>query len=581
MIFPRHRFVYFAAILFAYSSASQAQEQPADLIVHNGRVHTVDANMSIVEAVAVREGKIIGVGDNATVLKLRGPKTEVVDAAGKTVLPGLIDSHTHPTGAAMHEFDHPIPDMNSIQDVLDYISARAKVVEPGEWITMSQVFITRLKERRYPTKAELDAAAPNNPVAFSTGPDNSVSSLALKVSGIDKDFKPDNPGSKIEKDPTTGEPTGILRSGGGYLKITPSKKKKSASPEESQARLAELFADYNRRGITGIVDRNSSQGATAQYQKLLADDKLTVRVAVSRGVGGSGAVEKLVEGIKNVANEPLCKGGPMLRIVGIKCFLDGGMLTGSAYMREPWGVSKIYSITDPNYRGMLYIPNEKLVPMVRAAVESGLQFTAHSVGDGAVHALLAAYEEVNKSNPIAKTRPCLVHSNFMSKESVEQAARLGVYVDIQPAWLFLDGETLKLQFGEARTRYFQPLKSLFAAGVTVGGGSDHMQKIGSMRSVNPYDPFLGMEIAMTRIPRGLTEPLHPEETPSRADVLKMYTLYNARLMFLEEQTGSLEPGKLADLIVVDRDPLTCPVDQVRETQVLRTYLGGKLVYQAK
>jgi len=579
MTFSRLVLTIAAALLFAPASL-RAADEPADLIIHNAKVHTVDANMSIAEAVAVRGGSIVAVGDNATVLKLRGPKTDVVDAAGKIVLPGLIDSHTHPTGAAMHEFENTIPDMNTIQDVLDYIAARVKEREPGEWITMSQVFITRLKERRYPTKAEMDAVAPNNPVAFSTGPDSSVNSMALKVSGIDKNFKADKPGSKIERD-ADGEPTGILRSGGGYLKITPRKNVKRATPEQSLDRLAELFADYNRRGITGTIDRNCGQGATEQYRKLLAADRLTVRMAMSRGVGSGGSIEKAVEGIKNVANEPLVKGGPMLKIVGIKTFLDGGMLTGSAYMREPWGVSKIYSITDPNYRGMLYIENEKLVPMVRAAVESGLQFTAHSVGDGAVHALLDAYEEVNKSTPVAKTRPCLVHSNFMSQEAVERAAKIGVVCDIQPAWLYLDGETLKLQFGDARTRYFQPLKSLFAAGVVVGGGSDHMQKIGSMRSVNPYDPFLGMEIGMTRIPRGMTEPLHPEETPSRADVLKMYTIHNAKLMFLEDQTGSLEPGKLADLIIVDRDPLTCPVETVRDTQVLRTYLGGKLVYQAK
>lgn len=567
-------------IIFTSGLVAQAQEKPADLIVHNARVHTVDANMSIAEAVAVRDGVIVAVGDNATVLKLKGDKTDVVDAGGKTVLPGLIDSHTHPVGAAMHEFENTIPDMNTIQDVLDYIAARVKEREPGEWITMSQVFITRLKERRYPTKAEMDAVAPNNPVAFSTGPDSSVNSMALKVSGIDKNFDDKKGSGKIERD-ENGEPTGILRSGGGYLKITPRKNVRKATPEQSLDKLAELFADYNRRGITGTIDRNCGSGNTEQYKKLLDADRLTVRMAMSRSVGSGGSIEKCVESVKNVANEPLVKGGPMLRVVGIKTFLDGGMLTGSAYMREPWGVSKIYSITDPNYRGMLYIPSEKLTPMVRAAVESGLQFTAHSVGDGAVHALLDAYEEVNKSTPVAKTRPCLVHSNFMSKEAVERAAKIGVVCDIQPAWLYLDGETLKLQFGDARTRYFQPLKSLFAAGVTVGGGSDHMQKIGSMRSVNPYDPFLGMEIAMTRIPRGMKEPLHPEETPSRADVLKMYTIFNARLMFLEDKTGSLEPGKLADLIVVDRDPLTCPVETVRDTQVLRTYLGGKLVHQAK
>lgn len=170
-------------------------------------------------------------------------------------------------------------------------------------------------------------------------------------------------------------------------------------------------------------------------------------------------------------------------------------------MRRPWGVSDIYAIRDPEYRGVRFIPAERLVPMVRAAVEAGLQFTAHSVGDGAVHALLEAYEAVNREVSIRGTRPCISHSNFMSREAVEQAARLGVAVDIQPAWLYLDTRTLVRQFGRERLRYFQPLRSLFEAGVIAGGGSDHMQKIGAWRSINPYHPFLGMATAVTRRPK--------------------------------------------------------------------------------
>ncbi|HEY8505089.1 MAG TPA: amidohydrolase family protein, partial [Gemmataceae bacterium] len=275
-----------------------------------------------------------------------------------------------------------------------------------------------------------------------------------------------------------------------------------------------------------------------------------------------------------------CKGGPMLRIVGVKTFLDGGMLTGSAYMRKPWGVSEIYSISDPQYQGLLFIPREKLLKIVEATAEAGLQFTAHSVGDGAVHTLLDVYEELSGKMPLRKTRPCLTHSNFMSKEAVEKCAKLGVVVDIQPAWLYLDTRTLAKQFGEERLRYFQPLRSLFEAGVKVGGGSDHMQKIGSFRSVNPYNPFLGMQTAITRKARWYEGRLHPEEALTREQAVRFYTINNAYLMFLEDQVGSLEPGKLADLIVIDRDILTCPEETIRDTKVLRTYLGGKLVYQA-
>ena len=293
---------------------------------------------------------------------------------------------------------------------------------------------------------------------------------------------------------------------------------------------------------------------------------LSVRLGISHHIETLGPLDKILQEIRRVAAHPLRHGGPWLRIVGIKTYLDGGMLTGSAYMREPWGVSKIYAIDDPNYRGVLFIPRDKLVPIVRETVTSGLQFTAHTVGDGAVHALLDAYEEINKSTSVAPTRPCITHSNFMSQEAIDQAARLGVVVDIQPAWLYLDTRTLAAQFGYDRLRYFQPLKSLFAAGVIAGGGSDHMQKIGSLRSINPYNPFLAMEVAITRRAKGYDRPLHPEEALTREQAIRFYTINNAHLLFLEDRIGSLEPGKKADFVVIDRDLLTCPDDQIKSTR---------------
>jgi predicted amidohydrolase YtcJ len=254
------------------------------------------------------------------------------------------------------------------------------------------------------------------------------------------------------------------------------------------------------------------------------------------------------------------------------------MLTGSAYMRRPWGVSKIYNITDPEYRGLLFIPRERLVPLVQTAVDSGLQFTAHSVGDGAVHALMDAYEEVNRTTPVRPVRPSITHSNFMSAEAISQMKRLGVVADLQPAWLYLDTRTLSAHFGNERLRYFQPLRTLFQQGVTVGGGSDHMQKIGGLRSVNPYNPFLGMWVAITRKAKGYEGQLHPEQALTREQAIRFYTRNNAYLLFREREIGSLEPGKQADLVVLDRDILTCPVDQIRDIKPVATYLGGKPVF---
>jgi predicted amidohydrolase YtcJ len=552
----------------------------ADLILHHGKIVTVDKSFSIHQALAVKDGRILRVGTDAEVLQEKRPHTQLLDLGGKLVLPGLIDSHVHPGGASMIEFDHPIPDMESIGDVLAYVRDRAKALAEGEWIEVRQVFITRLREQRYPTRAELDEAAPKNPVIFSTGPDASLSTLALKASGIDKDFQVRDGGPGFaEKDPKTGELTGILRGCTRYVKVQSSGRQPTEADRTD--RLLQLFKDYNSVGLTAVLDRNCSGGDLERYRKLHDADRLPLRVAVSHSLNTIGAIEQVQERIRKVAQHPLCKGDARLRVIGVKAFLDGGMLTGSAYLREPWGVSQIYSITDPTYRGTLFIPKDRLLPIVRTTAENGLQFTAHSVGDGAVHTLLEVYDELSKSMSLRPTRPCLTHSNFMSREAIATAARLGVVVDLQPAWLYLDTRTLVAQFGYERLRYFQPLRSLFEAGVTAGGGSDHMQKIGSLRSVNPYNPFLGMWVTITRRAKWYDGQLQPEEALSRGQALRFYTSNNAYLLFLENEIGSLEPGKRADMIVVDRDLLTCPVDAIKDAQCLRTYVDGKLMYERK
>ncbi len=548
------------------------------LILHSGKVVTVDREFSIAEAVAISGDRITAVGKNGEVRSLAASNTRLVDLEGKTVLPGLIDTHTHPLGAALYEFDHAVPDMETVADVLEYFRRRARVVPEGSWIRLQQVFITRLREQRYPTRAELDEAAPKHAAYFRTGPDASLNSLALELSGIDKDFRiPQGELGRIERE-ADGEPTGIIRSGAHLIKFEESQR--APTREDQLRRLKELLAAYNQIGLTSIADRNASPEAVELYEELLGRDELTARVFVSAAIDAQDPLEDIEASIAKLARHPRRRYGPMLWLRGIKFFLDGGMLTGSAYMREPWGVSDVYSITDPNYRGLRFVPPGKTYAILRLALRHGLQPTAHCVGDGAVHALIDAYGEIDDEFRVRDMRPCITHANFMSPEAVERMAEIGIVADLQPAWLERDGATLLKQFGEARLRYFQPYKSLRDAGVIVGGGSDHMQKIGDMRSINPYNPFFGMWVALTRQPRWTDVTLQPEQRITRQDAIRLYTANSAYITFTEDEKGSLEVGKLADLIVLDRDILECPVEDVKRIRVERTYLGGRLVHDA-
>lgn len=544
----------------------------------NGHIVTVDESFSVVEAMLIEGDRIVKTGSNAEVRDGLPPGAEVIDLKGATVLPGLIDSHVHSTGASTYEFDHVIPEMETIADVLSYIRERARLLPEGTWIGLSQVFITRLQEQRFPTLAELDEAAPKHPVVFRTGPDAALNSLALSLSGIGAETEAPV-GGRVEKDPATGQPTGILRGAATSLVKRGASGTKSPNDEEKATALAELLADYNRVGITSISDRNAGEAAAALYERLRKEERLSCRVYLYHSINAAAPLERIKESIDKIVAHPLHAYNSQLWMRGVKIFLDGGMLTGSAYMKRPWGVSAAYGIDDPQYQGMVYVEPDKLYEMARYALEKGLQFTAHSVGDGAVERLVDTYERIAREDfPVRDKRPCVTHCNFMSPAAIEKMATHGIVADLQPAWLHLDGRTLLKQFGEERLTYFQPYRTLAEKGVIAGGGSDHMQKIGSLRSVNPYNPFLGMWTTLTRQARWMNGPIHPEQIIDRAAAIRLYTINNAFLTFEEKEKGSLEPGKLADFILLDRDILNCPVDEVKDIEVLETWLGGRRIH---
>ena len=570
------RFALLTGSLLLAVATSLAQN--ADVIFVNGKVVTVNEDFTIAEAFAIEGDRIIAVGSNQEVIEAAGP-ARTINLQGATVLPGVIDSHVHAVGASMYEFDHEVPDMESIADVLRYIESRAAVLKEGDWIQLQQVFITRLLERRFPSREEMDKAAPKNPVWFRTGPDAALNSLALKYYGIDRDYQvPEGSQMRIERN-ASGEPTGIIRTAGG-LSGKPSGR--SPTKEERLSRLRELLADYNKVGLTSVSARNAGASNIDLYSELKDRGELTCRVFLYRGVNARQELSEIQKDIHEASQHPLHRYDNMLWLRGVKIFLDGGMLTGSAYMKEPWGLSESYGINDPEYRGIRYVEPDQLYRIARFALEHDLQITAHSVGDGAVETLVDAYSRIAEDDfPVRDLRPCVTHCNFMTPDAIAKMAKHGIVADLQPAWLYLDGGTLKHHFGNERLTWFQPYHALFEQGVIVGGGSDHMQKIGSLRSVNPYNPFLGMWTTLTRQPRREEAALHPEQRITREQAIRLYTINNAFLSFEEFEKGSIEPGKLADFILLDRDILTCPVDEVREIQVKQTWLGGKQVWGAE
>jgi predicted amidohydrolase YtcJ len=569
-------------LLTAARAADPPAKGPADLIVHHAKIITVDDQSRIAEAVAVKDGRVLALGEDEDIFKLSGPKTKIIDADGHTVLPGLYDSHVHPVGAALSELHGPLPKLESLADVFAYLRKQAAATPPGDWIVLHYVFPTRLDEARFPTRAELDEAAPKHPVLFHAGPAGIVNSMGLKVSGINRDT-PNPQNGAIVKDPASGEPTGMLRNAYGVLKGVPGEER-PASRDERRRAVQGLFALYNAQGLTSIADRNAGRDALDLYLELRDSHELTLRVNVARSFNPYGPREEVVRHLEELPGKdkrggPTGTGDEWVRIGPIKLFLDGGMLNGTAYMRQPWPKGDTYQIVEDNYRGLLFIPPEQLQLVVEEAARRGWRVTAHTAGEGAMDVLLDAYDLVDRQVPIKDRRFCITHANFPSQDNLERCRRLGVCADVQPAWLWKDGTTLQRVLGDERMRWFQPYKTWLKY-TTIGGGSDHMIKLDSHDAINPWNPWLGMMVALARVTERGTV-LTPAERLTREEAIRLYTTNNAYLNGEEKEKGSLEVGKLGDLIVIDQDLLTCPLPAVADTRVLVTVVGGKVVYERK
>ena len=532
------------------------------------------ADRPVVEALAVQGDRIAAAGSAAEVRASATSATRVIDLGGKTVVPGLQDSHTHPISAALSEQAGAVPTMRSIADVLAYVRHLASTTPPDRVILVPKVYSTRLAEHRYPTRAELDQAAPRHVAVTDNGYAASLNSLALAKVGITR-ATPQPANGRIGKD-DNGEPTGLVLGAPQLL----SDLRRSRPPTHADLVWAvkAMQKAYNAAGLTSTIDRSQGPEGFRAYQELRAKNELTVRTAVTYLMSGQGSPDTLRQEIERI---PFVTGfgDEWLRVGPLKVVVDGGILIGTAYLREPYGDhTEIYGYEDRTYRGVLSVSRENLIAIARTANRLGWQMTAHTTGGGATDLLLDAYEAANQDQPIAPRRFTVTHGNFPDLGAIERARGMGVAFDSQPAWLHFDGAAIKNAFGPARMRDFLPLRSLTNAGVIVAGGSDHMIRFDSREAINPYQPFFGMWMAISRKAQDGTV-LGPDERVTREQALRMWTLNGAWMTFEEKDKGSLEPGKLADFVVISKDYLTCPEDEIKDIEALQTIVGGKVVFE--
>ncbi|MCC6589132.1 MAG: amidohydrolase [Bryobacterales bacterium] len=546
----------------------------ADLILQNGKVLTVDGEFRVAQAVAVEGNRIATVGTNAEVDKLKGPATRVVDLKGQTVVPGMIDAHVHVMSAGLSEYRGALPPLDSDDAVRKFIAEKMKTTPKGQWIVVPRTFPTRLAELRMPTKQVLDYAK-EHPVMFDASYVWIVNSYALKMSGITRDT-PNPPDGVIERD-SNGEPNGILRNAGRLLKGL--SRNESFTEAERLDAMEKQLKRYVDAGLTGVGDRAVGPGDVALYEKLKHAGRLPARVVLTWRIDASPEAAKVVERI-NSSSWRSKQGDEWLKFATFKVTLDGGMTIGTAYQRMPYGKfgNQLYGMTQPDWRGQLFIPPAKLLTIMGAARDAGWQLTAHSQGGAAVDTLIDTFEKLDAVKPLKETRSHPMHASFQSPEAIAKLKKMGLPADVQPAWLYLDGPALSKVFQHGGMKYFFPLKTYREAGIKLAGGSDHMIGFDKNRAVNPYNPFLGMWTAVTRkMIDGTVQA--PEQRIGREDALRMYTEWAAYIQFAENERGSIEKGKLADLVVIDRDYLNCPEDQIKEIQPVMVILDGKVVRQ--
>ena len=542
-----------AEVDFARSLAVKA---PADLVLRGGKIVTVDRDFSIRQAVAIRDGHFVAVGTDRDMRSLTGPSTRVVDLAGRTVIPGLIDSHIHATVACSRWNGELHWEMvRTLADGLRQIAAAARSQPPGSWIVVGGGWVpTQFSERRFPSRAELDTIALNHPVYIQyLGQGALLNSAGLAAAGIAPGV-PDPPGGKFERNPNTQEFTGWLQGAAAWEYVH----RKLSEPPLDKIRdsLRNCFHELSRLGVTSIADVHAS-GVTFAHRRVLSDmarsGELPLRInfylAPDEGGDALEQLKNLAEEIKHLPQND------RFRFSGFDVGMgDDDVL---AELRD--------AIAAPGAK-------EQFRAMTHFFAAAEYSFRMSATHDGSARQLLDVLEQVNAEKPFSPRRITFVHMEGATPETIARIKKLGGGITVQDRMVLTGERNIEL-WGLPKARNAPPLRAMIESGIPVGAGTD------AFRSGN-YSPMLALWWLVTGKTVAGTALRDRSQNLSREEALRLFTVGSAWFTFDEGSKGSIEVGKVADLAVLNADYLTVPEDQIRTLQSLLTVVGGRVVYTA-
>jgi predicted amidohydrolase YtcJ len=549
----RYLFGFFILMLLTACS----RQQKADLVVKNAKIWTVNDRQPEAEAFAVQNGKIVAVGHSAEIEKWIDQDTRVIDAAGKRIVPGFTDAHTHFLTGGQSLITIDLRDCQNEQEFLARLKAYADKLPPARWITEGNWDHERTFGGVLPTRQMIDKVTPNNPVAINRTDGHMllVNTLALKLAKITKDT-PTPEGGVIVKDHKTGEPTGIFKDAamGLVYNVIP-----AATPEELDDALAAAMKYAAQVGVTSIHDMLGWNDWYA-YERARSKGTLTVRVRAYFPISTWERVVALRDTVKN---------DEWLRVGGLKGFVDGSLGSSTALMFAPFA-------DDPNNRGTYisdWFPEGTMHRRVKAADSADLQIAVHAIGDSANAEMLDIYEQVSKENGPKDRRFRIEHAQHLHPKDMARFKALGVIPSMQPYHCIDDGRWAEKRLGAERSKTTYAFRALLDAGANLSFGSDWF--------VAPLDPIQGIYAAVTRqtLDGGHPDGWIPEQKISVAEAVKCYTINDAYAEFAEKEKGSLEVGKWADFVMLSDDIFAIDPVKIREVKVAMTVVGGKVVFE--